>query len=208
MRDNVLMQEHVQRAVKYLSTQQNKDGGWSARSRGSASDLAITASVYSSLRSAHNSGLYVNQASVEDLVRFTRKRGVKSGGYRGNHGMFYPTAAGLRIMYSQGRQAEAQVAKSAEKVLRHTIASEYNGRISEWDYLAAYYATHAFILERDGEGTMWKRWFPKLRDYLVKKQNPDGSWTVEYCMKCRAFGTSLSLLVLMAPYRSLPMWQL
>ena len=99
--------------------------------------------------------------------------------------------------------------KSADKVIKHTIASEYGGSISEWDYLAAFYATHAFIIEKDqGGGEFWKQWFPKIRDYLVKKQNPDGSWTVEYCMQCRAFATALSLLILQAPMRTLPMWQL
>ena len=158
------------------------------------------------MRSAHNSGLDVDDADVQRLVNFTTKRGVKSGGFRGTHGMFYPTAAGLRIMYSQARSGEPQVVKSARKVIKHTIASEYGGQISEWDYLAAFYATHAFMLKpADGN---WKKWFPKIRDYLVKKQNPDGSWTVEYCMRCRAFATALSLLVLQAPLRSLPFWQL
>jgi squalene cyclase len=204
--ENDRMRRGVQAAIHYLDTQQNRDGGWSESARGAASDLAVTASVYASLRSGHNSGLDVQQANLEKLVQFTEQRGDKNGGFRGNHGFFYPTSAGLRIMYSQGRQAEPQVVKSAERLVKHVIASEYGGSISEWDYLATYYATHAFLL--DSGGPMWKAWFPKTREYLIKKQNPDGSWSVEYCMKCRAFATAVALLVLQAPLRTLPMWQL
>lgn len=205
--ENDLLRNRINLAIEYLDGQQNPDGGYGASGRGSASDLAITASVYSALRSAHNSGLDVKGANLEKVVTFTEKNAISGGGFRGNHGMFYPTAAGLRILYSQNRQGDAQVQKSADKVLKHTIASEYGGSISEWDYLAAFYATHAFMLASETDGA-WKKWFPKIRDYLIKKQNPDGSWTVEYCMQCRAFATALSLLVLMAPQRSLPMWQL
>lgn len=197
----------IEQAIHYLDGEQNPDGGYGATGKGSASDLAITASVYSALRSAHNSGLDVTAANMDKVIAFTEKHAISGGGFRGNHGMFYPTAAGLRIMYSQSRQGEAQVQKSAEKVLKHVIASEYGGSISEWDYLAAFYATHAFMLATESDAA-WKEWFPKIRDYLIKKQNPDGSWTVEYCMQCRAFATALSLLILMAPQRSLPMWQL
>ena len=204
--ENDRIRKGVQKAINYLDKQQNRDGGWSSNTAGGASDLALTAAVYSSLRSAHNSGLDVDDASVSRLVAFAEKRAIKSGGYRGTHGMFYPTSAGLRIMWSQARQNEPHVVKSTRKVLRHKIASEYGGSISEWDYLAAFYTTQAFLL--DSTSDAWKKWFPKIRDYLIKKQNPDGSWTVEYCMVCRAFATALSLLILQAPLRTLPLWQL
>lgn len=203
---NEKMRGGVQKAIDYLDKQQNKDGGWSAEGQGSASDLAVTASVYSSLRSAHNSGLDVSDASVDNLLKFVGRCAQSAGGFGGARGFFYPTGAGLRIMYSQGRQNDAQVMKSAERVIKYTIGSEYGGKISEWDYLAALYSTHAFML--DSSGPMWAKWFPKIREYLVKKQNPDGSWTVEYCMVCRAFATTVALLCLMAPLRTLPMWQL
>ena len=57
-------------------------------------------------------------------------------------------------------------------------------------------------------GGQWARWFPKVRDHLVRIQNADGSWSIEYCLCCQAYATALSVLVLETPGRLLPVSQL
>lgn len=201
----------LEAAIEYLDKQQGDDGGWSANGRGSASDIAITSCVYSALRSAHNAGITVDGADIEKVDKFCDKCRIGGGGFQqyptgGGRGMFYPSSAGLRIKFGMGRGNNVEhVQKTIDMIVKHTIGSEYGGQISEWDYLAAFYATQALIQEN---GPNWKKWYPKIREYLIKKQNGDGSWTVEYCMSCRAYATALSLLILEAPMRVLPMWQL
>jgi squalene cyclase len=208
--DNDTLKKRVALAIEYLDTIQNGDGGWSPAGKESNSDLAVTATVFSAMRSAFNAGIPINHANVEKLESFCQKCKVQTGGYTqfgggGGRGMMYSTSAGIRIMYGLGRAHEPEVTKATEALLKMQIAGDYGGRISEWDYVAVFFATLALIKEN---GPYWKKWFPKIRDYLVKKQNQDGSWTVEYCMSCRAFATALSLLVLEAPKRVLPLWQL
>ena len=200
----------LETAVQYLDKQQGDDGGWSANGRGSASDIAITSCVYSALRSAHNAGITVDKANLDKIDAFVDKCKIAGGGFQqyptgGGRGMFYPSSAGLRMKLGLGHGNQEHVIKTMELIVKHQIASEYGGQISEWDYLAAFYATQALIQEN---GPQWRKWYPKIRDYLIKKQNGDGSWTVEYCMSCRAYATTLALLVLEAPQRVLPMWQL
>ena len=119
--------------------------------------------------------------------------------------MFYPTTAGLRILHGIGKGDLKEVEKGMELLLVKKLGDDYRGRISEWDYCGAFYAVQAMMHEGD---KFWKKWWPRFRDHLVRIQNPDGSWTIEYCLCCRAYATALSVLVLQAPQRLLPLFQL
>ncbi|HLG42884.1 MAG TPA: hypothetical protein VI643_05925, partial [Planctomycetota bacterium] len=80
-----------------------------------------------------------------------------------------------------------------------------HGKMSEWDYMAAFYSVGALI--HDDKSDPWKAWFPYVRDFLIKIQQPDGSWIVEYCLHCKVFATTMALLSLQMPGRYLPSTQ-
>jgi prenyltransferase beta subunit len=202
----------LRKAIAYLYAKQNRDGGWDAAGCGSDSDLAITCSVWMALRSAHNAGMTIANAKVEKVEAFVKKCAEPSGGFnqyptvRGGGGrMFYPTAAGLRIMYGMGKGELAEVEKGVKLLLTRKLGDDYGGQISEWDYCGGFYAVQALLHEN---GPAWKKWYPQLRDHLVRIQNADGSWTIQYCLCCRAYATALALLMLQAPKRLLPIFQL
>ncbi len=206
------IRESLERALEYLYGVQNSDGGWGPQGRGSRSDIAITCSVWMALRSARNAGMTVRSASIEKLEEFVRTCALPRGGFaehpqvRGGGGlMFYPTSAGLRILWGMGRGNLAETEKGMAALLKMRLGQEHGGRISEWDYCGAFYAVQAMMHEG---ATYWKTWWPPFRDRLVQIQNADGSWTIEYCLCCRAYATALALLVLQAPKRLLPLYQL
>ena len=64
------------------------------------------------------------------------------------------------------------------------------------------------MVDSGSDGKAWKTWYPKMRDHLLKIQNRDGSWTVEYCECCKAYATALAVLSLQAPKKLLPIFQL
>jgi hypothetical protein len=201
----------LKKAVAYLYTRQNRDGGWDP-SGGGQSDLAITCNVWLALRAAHNAGIKIENARVDKVEEFVKKCNEPSGGFSqapnvrgGGGGMFYPTSAGLRIMYGMGHGDMKEVEKGAEVLLGKQLGQDYGGQISEWDYCGAFFAVQALMHEGD---KFWKKWWPKFRDHLIKIQNTDGSWTIQYCLCCRAYATALSVIVLQAPKRLLPLLQL
>ena len=202
----------LKRAVEYLCLRQGKDGGWDAQGMGQKSDLAITCNAWLALRAAHNAGIAVSGASVEKVEAFVKKCELPKGGFtlqpkvRGGGGqMFYPTAAGLRILYGMGKGDSAEVSRGLEILLSKKLGQEYGGKISEWDYCGGFYAVMALLHEN---GPAWKKGYPPLRDQVLRIQNQDGSWTIEYCLCCRAYATSLAILMLQAPRRTLPLFQL
>lgn len=201
-------------AIRYLYQRQNRDGGWDAQGMGGGnSDLAITCNVWLALRSAHNAGMTIENANVGRVEQFVKRCVEPSGGFnqypsmrRGGGGrMFYPTSAGLRILYGMGRGESKEVEKGVELLMRKKLGDDYGGQISEWDYCGGFFAVMA-LLHENGKG--WATWYPKLREQLIKIQNPDGSWTIQYCLCCRAYATALSVLMLEAPNRLLPLYQL
>lgn len=202
----------LESAVRFMYTVQNTDGGWGPKGLGSESDIAITCAVWMALRAAHNAGITIENARMEKVEEFVMKCAESRGGFsqapsvRGGGGqMFYPTTAGLRILHGMGKGDLKEVEKGMELLLTKKPGDDYRGRISEWDYCGAFFAVQAMMHEGD---KYWKKWWPRFRDHLVKIQNADGSWTIEYCLCCRAYATALSVLVLQAPQRLLPIFQL
>jgi prenyltransferase beta subunit len=202
----------LKKAVEYLASRQNKDGGWAADGTGRNSDLAITCNAFLALRAAHNAGMKIAEASIEKVEQFVKKCSMPKGGFsqypnvRGGGGQFfYPTSAGLRILYGMGKGDSAEIQKGFDLLLARKLGDEYGGKISEWDYCGGFYAVMALLHEN---GPAWRKGYPKLREQILKIQNADGSWTIEYCLCCRAYATALALLMLQAPNRSLPIFQL
>jgi hypothetical protein len=200
-------------AVRFMYSSQNEDGGWGPTGVGSPSDIVMTSSVWMALRAAHNAGIAIETARADKVEEFVLKCAEPRGGFRmapvmvaggGGH-VFYPTSAGLRILFGIGKGNLKEAEKGMELLLGKKLGDDYRSRISEWDYCGAFFAVQAMMHEGD---TFWRKWWPRMRDQLVGLQNPDGSWTIQYCTCCRAYATALSVLVLQAPERLLPIFQL
>jgi len=204
----------LEKAVGFLYKTQGPDGGWDPQGSGGPGDIAITCNVWMALRAAHNAGITIENASVEKVESFVTKCALPRGGFsqyvneRGQGRMFYPTAAGLRILMGMGKNDLKEVEDGSEILIKKKLGEDYGGQISEWDYCAAFFAVQAMMHDGDSRNRYWSRWFPAFRDVIVKIQNADGSWSIQYCTQCRAYATALSLLVLQAPKRLLPIFQL
>ncbi|HAA50596.1 MAG TPA: prenyltransferase, partial [Planctomycetaceae bacterium] len=64
-----------------------------------------------------------------------------------------------------------------------------------------YYAVQAAF---QAGGKTWARWYPLIRDHLVRTQQPGGGWRDR---TCDHYGTAMALLILQAPNNYLPIFQ-
>jgi hypothetical protein len=198
--------------VKWLAGCQNADGGWS-RSAG-LSDAAVTAQVWLALRGCYQTGLSFEKPDDKKIEKYAERAALNrfeafGGGQSGAGTQFINDVGGyLRINYGFGRQDKKEVKKWADIVAKKFLVSEVPAPISEWDYVGAFHISQAFRHDDDKGGEHWKKWFPKARDYFVKIQNKDGSWSIINCVACKAFATALALNVLQVPYRLLPLLEL
>jgi len=67
-----------------------------------------------------------------------------------------------------------------------------------WFY-GHYYASQAMYI---AGGRSWEKYYPLVRDHLLRRQDPDGSWEVRDVG--RTFGTAVACVILQVPARYLP----
>lgn len=195
--ENEKLQGMLKDALDKLRRLQLKNGGFGKSASGGSSDPGVSAMAYLALRTGYACGFKDAQADLEKLKEYGRAT-IESGG-----GRIYPTACSLRLLVGHNPR-EAFVDEVSRQLLDKRLGQDH-GKMSEWDYMAAFYSVGALI--HDDKSDPWQKWFPYVRDFLIKIQQPDGSWIVEYCLHCKVFATALSLLSLQMPGRYLPSTQ-
>ncbi len=200
----------VEKAVVALERFQKADGGFGIE----ASNLHLSAMAWLALRAASHAGIAGPRGdpgrALPALEAYVRSCATDEGPFRmqpvarprgGGAGLFLPTASALRILASTGRDEDEQVERAAAALKSRRLGEEWGGRISEWDYCGAFLATEALLV---GPRRRFDAWYPVVREDLIRLQNRDGSWDVQYCLCCKAFSTALAVLVLESPKRLLP----
>ena len=64
-----------------------------------------------------------------------------------------------------------------------------------------YYAVQAMW---QAGGEKWERWYPAIRNQLLERQQPDGSWVDPVCAE---YGTAMATIILQMPDSSVPIFQ-
>jgi hypothetical protein len=101
--------------------------------------------------------------------------------------------------YTRLGQKPPTIAEMAQYIL-----DEYPSHTREYGdhyffYYGHYYASQAMFT---AGGKWWERYYPPVRDHLLRQQDEDGSWNVRQVG--RTFGTAVACFVLQVPCRYLP----
>jgi hypothetical protein len=201
------MREIISEQVAVISKTQEGDGSWHKNTFGS---LKATCMAWLALRAADSVGIDVNDATVDKVLSFIRRQFDKGSGLCvgqygvGSYQTIYATASCLRVLYGMGQGGLPECPRAADALMKFVkdgaMGQQYLTCEGE-DFLSAAMMTQAMLIE---DGERWKKWFPWIRDELIKRQANDGSWTGTACISGRTFATSCALLTLQAPFRLLP----
>ena len=197
----------ITNAMQLTARGQSEFGGWTYVP-GGGDEGSVTVTQMQGLRAASNAGFSVPKGTVEAAVKYLEKCKTADGG----------------IVYSLGSGGEARLAISAAAVATLYNAGQYDSKLAEscldfvWNQFALFkgnwntqtghdcythlYASQAFYQAGD---KYWDVYFPPIRDYLIKAQLSDGSWSGDEVGP--VFGTSISLIILQMPYKYLPIYQ-
>ena len=195
--------EAARKVIDVVVKSQHADGSWGHEAW---APILGTVLGWTSLRSAHFAGFDVG-GSPDKTADFLIENMRKNQNQHGNDWMhgFYKNASGIRVLYEMGRDDDPVVKKAFEGALElvtkgNTAFNQAGGE----EYLAFHLVTEA-MLQKGGDD--WAKWFPVVRDKIIKVQNSDGSWTGHHCITSRTFCTATACLVLSAPNRYLPISQ-
>lgn len=197
------------RAVQLIVSSQNDEGGWRYNPVPNDADVSVTICEVMGLRSARNAGIKVPKSTIDDAIAYVRACQNPDGGFRymkdiGTSG--WPrTAAGVASLFYAGVYEDDSINRGLDYIRNTAFPRAGAGRGASYSqphyFYGHYYAAQAMYL---AGGDRWREWWPAIRDELVARQNPDGSWSDS---QGDAYGTAMALIILQMPKRYLPIFQ-
>lgn len=203
-RDDV--RQALKAAVQLIVNSQNREGGWRYDPDGRDADVSVTVCQIMALRAARNCGIAVPKATVDQCIDYIKKCQNSDGGFKYQLQIrptsdFPRSAAGLVALYSAGVYEGPEFDKGLTYLQRHRPSGDLL-RIENHYMYGHYYAVQAMW---HAGGEHWMKWYPSIRDELLVKQTPDGSWSDH--MINSEYGTAMACLVLQMPNNYLPIFQ-
>jgi len=194
-------------AVQLIVNSQNKEGGWRYNPQDSDADISVTVCEMMALRAARNAGIAVPKATVDQCVEYVKECQSKfDGGFAYQRGQipksaFPRSAAAVVALYSAGIYEGPELQRALAYLAQH----QPQGDLLKYEphyFYGHYYAVQAMW---HAGGKRWEDWYPAIRDELLARQLPDGSWPDS--LVNNEYGTAMACLILQMPNNYLPIFQ-
>jgi hypothetical protein len=215
------LREKLALAVKLIVNTQNEEGsqgpvragGWRYQPQiVPQADISVTVCQVMALRAAHNAGIYVPKKTFERAVEYVKQSRNRDGGFMymlsaGGESAFPRSAAAVVALNSAGIYETspgpdaAVVAKGLDYLTQFCPREGVVRRDEGYFEYGHYYAVQAMW---QAGGERWAKWYPAVRDELLRRQRTDGSWDSAYG---REYAIAMCLLVLQTPENQLPIFQ-
>jgi hypothetical protein len=198
------LRDKLTRAVDLIVRTQNSEGGWRYQPRPEDADISVTVCQVMALRAARNAGLRVPTETIDRSVDYVKRCQNADGGFRymttPGESAFPRSAAGVVALYSAGIYEGPEISRGLAYLEQFRPRAERPWHDNYFFY-GHYYAVQ--VMWHAG-GERWKRWYPAIRDVLLARQQPDGSWADSIGPE---YGTAMACLVLQMPDNSVPIFQ-
>lgn len=200
------VRQKLDRSVRLIVATQNKEGGWRYQPRTEDADVSVTVAQVMALRAARNAGIFVPKETIDRSMEYVKACQNPDGGFayqltRRRESQFPRSAAGVVALYSAGIYEGQELQNGLEYLMQHLPQGDVYRYESNY-YYGHYYAVQAMW---HAGGDHWRRWYPAIRDELIRRQLPSGAWPDTYI--CHEYGTAMALLVLQMPNNYLPIFQ-
>lgn len=170
------LEEGVRRAVNLIVAAQSPTGGWRYQPQPADADLSVTVMQIVALRAANNAEVPVPEATIQKAIAYVKSCAHTNGGFAyqpGNNPNLQMSAAGTLSLQLLGQFDDATVKKALDYMAPAEVKWQTGG--TPYFYYFHYYAIQGHY---QAGGKYWNDWHPKVRQLLLDKQNPDGSWDV------------------------------
>ena len=196
----------LDRATRLIVDTQNSEGGWRYFPVVQDADVSVTVCQLVALRAARNAGIGVPKQTIDQAVRYIRDCQNRDGGFRyqlrlNRESSFPRSAAAVTGLYAAGLYEDPAL----ERGLNYLDGFLPQGRSRDgagYFYYGRYYVAQTMW---HAGGARWERWYPAMRDELLRRQAGNGIWSDGFI--CSEYGTAMALLVLQIPNQYLPIFQ-
>jgi hypothetical protein len=199
------LREKLAKAVELIVRSQNDQGGWRYQPVRGDADVSVTACELMALRAARNAGLAVPAETIDRAVAYLKRCQNADGGFvymleKGGESAPPRSAAALAALNSAGLYDGPEIEKCLGYLERFPPGNAAAN--DAYYYYDRYYAAQVFWM---AGGQRWRRWYPAVRDELLARQRPDGSW--EAAQEGNHCATAMALVVLQVPNDCQPFFQ-
>ena len=218
------VKEQLVKAVQLIelsqATSPGNDGGWRYQPFPNDADISVTICQVMALRAARDAGIYVPPAVMDRAIKYVQQCQNPDGGFSymarmggGGRSGFARSAAGIASLYYAGHFTGNDLDRGLKYLRQFVPARAGKGKAKgaagggeameeEGNYFYGnYYAMQAMFL---AGGSYWAEWYPAVRDQMIARQTPDGSWNSEY--NSGDYCTAMALIALQMPNRYLPVF--
>lgn len=198
------LRDSLSRSIDLIVRTQNSEGGWRYNPAPEDADLSVTICQIMALRAARNAGLHVPKATIDRCEEYVKKCQEPDGGFSymlSNRGSMFPrSAAGVVALYSSGVYEGPEIEKGLAYLDGYLPNPAQVGRESHY-YYGQYYAAQAMW---HAGGERWLRWYPAIRQSLIRSQRADGAWVDSVGPE---YATAMSCIILQIPNNAIPIFQ-
>ncbi len=223
------LEQILSKGVEFTGKAQTHRGGWgyvSATDGNGFDEGSVTITQVQSLRAARNAGIVVPKEVIDKAHDYLKKCTTARGGViyslaNGNafNGAERPTltAAAVACLFSAG-EYNSGYAKKWLKFCATAIPIDRTGRDSfgHWEYTQYYYAQTLYMLgdkgyqrlfpeARASELLTWSKYRDIIFEYIVSRQQGDGSWSMSGIGP--VYSTACCLAILQLDNGTLPIYQ-
>lgn len=191
-------------AIELTGRAQSGRGGWLYTPDANGDEGSVTVTQVQALRACRNAGLAVPIEVVRQAVGYIEASQQPDGGiaYQAGGSGSRPAlaAAAVAVLYNAG-QYDSPAAERCLAYCRRNIDVSGGGRgVGHWFYMHLYLAQAYW----QAGGDDWDRYFPRIREHLLRSQRPDGSWQGDGVGL--VYGTSIAVTILTLPYERVPLY--
>ena len=209
--DEDAMHKAIKAGVEVITRSQSDGGGWRYQPTPNAGhDTSVTVMVFIALASARQAGIVVPNVTITKVIKYFKSAtSQNTGGFN-----YIPTgkARNDSIACTGGGAYAAQLAgvrdsemvNSAIRYLKERLPGIINNNFGHY-YYGHYYAIQAMVQAGDDH---YAKWYPLIRDALIRKQNAQGAWIgAGNVKKVVGYETPVAIIILATPHRYIPIYQ-
>ena len=194
----------LNRGVDVILRAQSRVGGWRYRPRPDNQDVSVTAMQVVALASARQAGISVPDKVIDKAIRYINMcHDKRTGGFcytaGGEPPQFGRTAAGTAALMLCGRHNAPEVTSGVNYLNNMTEEDLNKGAHFEYSH---YYGV---IVMRQASDTQFDRWYTRVRDKILQRQQADGSWSSN--VNEAAYATAMGVITLSSAYQFIPAYQ-
>jgi hypothetical protein len=182
-------------------------GGWYYTLQKGGDEGSTTVTQIQGLRAARNAGLKVPPEVIKKAARYLAICQNPDGGisysYSSRGGSRPPiSAAAVATLYAAGKYDDPMAIKCLDYVTKVILPDIQHHSAQGHAFYTHFYMAQAMYQVHDAR---YDRYFPALRDSLLKLQASDGSWQGDGVGT--VYGTAIACIILQLPFDYLPIFQ-